>query len=100
MTQLTTVKQHPTNLIYFIIKLNEGIHYIFKNNILRFRLQKDSSGIGAYFLQFIFKGGDKISFHLDEENGKLFKSTLPNPGIITAIGELEEFSNSWRENEN
>lgn len=72
----------PARAVYFIFVTDYEKQYIFKNNILRFRLAKDNTGNSDYYLRITFKGGDSMGFYLSEENAVIFENDQPNPGPI------------------
>ena len=74
-----------TSEIYFIVSQDKHLHYIFKDNILRFRISTYSADESYFCLTFVMRDNDRINFILSEEQAQKFIGELPHPGTIEAI---------------
>lgn len=81
--------------VYFVFQNRETSenHFLFKKNILRFRVQPNRAAPGTMFLQFIMRDGERIAFIITEERWKFFEAGLPSPEKIECLSNpVENYS--------
>lgn len=65
-------------------------HFIFKKNILRFRISKTGEEDKFRFLTFTMRDGEKVSFFLAKDNADRFIHDLPNPDKVFIVDSPEQ----------
>ena len=74
---------------YFIIRIGDERHFLFKSNVLRFRKTMHKFDINLVFLQFVLKGNNRASYVLTQDSWARFITGMPHPSEIEASQFIE-----------
>lgn len=65
-------------------------HFIFKKNVLRFRIAKSGEEDKFRFITFLMRDGEKVSFFMAKSTCDSFLENLPNPDKVFIVDSPEQ----------